>query len=82
MNAKLLPCPFCGGAAEMDSQRGYLTMPGGKLDSAVAIYCTECSAEHSMCRADHRDLFVDDLINIMIEAWNKRTPLTNSRNAQ
>lgn len=50
---KLLPCPFCGGEAKMDTQRSYRTLDA-KLDSAIAIYCVDCGADHSICRADHR----------------------------
>lgn len=70
----LLPCPFCGGEAEMDTMRGYLTVPDGRLDNAVAIYCAACGVDQSICRADHHDLDTDQLISIVTEAWNKRTP--------
>jgi hypothetical protein len=53
---KLLPCPFCGGDAEIDTRRGYRQLPTGVVGSGVAIYCTD--------REDRRA----DLAG----AWNKR----------
>lgn len=73
----LLPCPFCGGAPEMDTQQAYRALSSGNIGSSVAIYCADCSVQHSVCREDVRDLDTDGLIALVTEAWNKRTPTAN-----
>lgn len=70
----VLPCPFCGGDAEMDTMQGYCSLKG-VLGSQVAIYCTKCSASQSLCREDHRELSHDDLIFAAKDLWNQRDEL-------
>lgn len=64
----LLPCPFCGGAAEIDSQQAYRNISTGRLETAVAVYCTSCGAQHTICRGDVRDAELTDVT----ELWNRR----------
>lgn len=64
-----LPCPFCGSAAETDSQQGYRALSSGKIGTAVAVYCTACEASMSVCREDVPDIELDWLV----EQWNRRT---------
>jgi len=70
----LLPCPFCGGEAESDMQQAFRTLSGGYLSNAVAIYCTKCTAQVSMCHDDHKEYAPEDLMTILAEAWNLRVP--------
>lgn len=72
MKAALLPCPFCGGDAESDTMQAFRTVSGGYLSYAVAIYCTKCPAQISMCRGDHPLHTSEDLLTILTEAWNVR----------
>lgn len=69
---ELLPCPFCGGEAESDHLRGYLTMMGGRLDHGAAIYCTSCHADMMICRADTREWSDEERMAVLREAWNRR----------
>lgn len=71
---ELLPCPFCGGSAETDSNQSYRDITTGQLADAVAVYCTGCGAYMIRCRVDHRGSDAGDLMADLIEAWNKRTP--------
>lgn len=71
----LLPCPFCGGNAELDTRRSYRKIGSGDLDDAVAVYCLECTADHMACRADHIGLTTNDLVDIVSAAWNRRAPV-------
>lgn len=65
---ELLPCPFCGGAAETDSQQAYRNISTGRTETAVAVYCTSCGAQHTICRGDVPDAELSDVT----ELWNKR----------
>ena len=69
--ADLLPCPFCGGDAETDGSRAFLALPSGQLGYAVAVYCTECPADISLCLLDVPEATVE----MVVELWNKRTPI-------
>ena len=74
---ELLPCPFCGGAAETDSMQSYRNIATGNLEHAVAIYCLDCSAQFSICKRDVPGVEVSDLI----ELWNKRALAQDGREA-
>lgn len=74
MTDDLKPCPFCGGDPEMDTLRAYRNISTGRLGDGVAVYCTACSADMMMCRADHPGMETEDMINVMRDEWNKRTP--------
>ena len=59
MQNKLLPCPFCGGEAEMTWQRhGFDTM-------LYWIFCRECGCKQ--CSSIHKEA--------VINAWNTRKPM-------
>jgi len=66
----LLPCPFCGGDAELDTNQGFLAMPSGKLESAISVYCRECTAAFTVCKSDVPDIWTEEVV----EMWNKRKP--------
>ncbi len=66
--AALLPCPFCGGDAEMDTQQAYRNISTGNLENAIAVYCLGCGAHHSMC---YRDVDGREP-EMVIELWNQR----------
>jgi hypothetical protein len=70
----LLPCPFCGGGAESDTAQGFRRIKDGVMSASVAIYCTKCSAQITACRDDFPQYEADDLLTILTEAWNVRTP--------
>lgn len=78
MEDELKPCPFCGGPAELDSQRAFLAIPSGKLATGIAIYCVgECPADMMICRPDVPDVTVEQVI----ELWNRRAdPASAVRN--
>lgn len=68
---KILPCPFCGGEAELDSQRHYRNYQSGRIESAISIGCRVCGAEMMTCRKDVPDIECGQII----EAWNQRAQL-------
>lgn len=70
MANELKPCPFCGGAAELDTRQGYTYFSRGQYrhGTAVAVYCTECSVQISVCREDVPDIAPE----AVIEMWNRR----------
>ena len=72
---KPLPCPFCGGAVELDTRRAYRSLEG-RLGNAVAIYCTKCPADQTVCHADHPNLTVEEMVAELIASWNTRAALT------
>ena len=65
---KLRPCPFCGGAPEMDTLQGYRNITTGRMGNAIAVYCTSCSAGISVCYADVPDIQPEQVAGM----WNKR----------
>lgn len=71
-DVELKPCPFCGGSAETDSQQGYRALVGGKISTAVAVYCRECSAGMSVCLEDCPGIDTETLMADLIERWNRR----------
>lgn len=71
MSDTLLPCPFCGGDAESDHHQAFRSLEG-ELGEAVTIYCTRCTARVGMCRADHPEYAPEDMMTILVEAWNSR----------
>lgn len=68
----LVSCPFCGGDAESDTRQGFRRMKDGAMSNAVAIYCTKCTVQMTMCHEDFREYAPDDLLTILTEAWNLR----------
>lgn len=65
-------CPFCGGDAESDTMQAFRRMKDGKMSNAVAIYCTKCTAQMTMCHEDFPEYAPEDMLTIMTEAWNHR----------
>jgi restriction alleviation protein Lar len=72
MRKSLEPCPFCGEPAELDRSRGFRAM-NGKLGDAVAIYCTACNADMTLCKDDVRPMTDDEMVELLTEQWNKRS---------
>jgi hypothetical protein len=68
----LLPCPFCGARAELDTRRGYRSLSGGKLGSEVSIYCLSCSANMTICHEDVPGVDPSQLAEELTEKWNTR----------
>lgn len=67
----LLPCPFCGEPAESDHSRGFIDYKRNPAN-AVAIYCTKCLADMTICYGDHPESSPEELMAICAEHWNKR----------
>ena len=64
----LLPCPFCGEPAELDTQRAYRVITNGNMGDGIAVYCTACPADMMICRADVPDIQPEQVV----ELWNRR----------
>ena len=81
MPEKLLPCPFCGGEAELDTSQAYRALSSGALGSRAAIYCTRCSAEVGFCYEDAPGTPREDIVNQVVDDWNRRAPSPDMREA-
>ena len=68
----LLPCPFCGGPAEMDTHQAYRNITTGNIEDAAAIYCRVCPVNMSLCREDMPELDTEDFVQLLTEKWNAR----------
>lgn len=66
--AKLLPCPFCGGDAELDTQQPYRAIVCGNIESGVSVYCAKCTASVMVCRGDVPSITTEEVV----EMWNRR----------
>lgn len=75
MSMQLLPCPFCGQRAEMDTMQGYRSIEG-KLGNRIAVYCTECCADLGICREDFPGVSDEAIIQWVTQQWNKRSPVS------
>lgn len=69
---KLLPCPFCGAPAEVALSRAFLAFTSGRIEYQVAIYCTKCSCDMTMCYSDFPEYDPDQLMVILLGEWNAR----------
>jgi hypothetical protein len=65
---KMLPCPFCGGEAELDTAQGYRAI-NGHFGNRVVVYCRDCGADQGTCIEDVPDIHPNEVI----ERWNKRS---------
>lgn len=74
MADELKPCPFCGGAAELDREQAYRVMKSGHISERAAVYCTRCTADMGFCYADGPGTPREDIVNEMVDSWNRRTP--------
>lgn len=82
MTSTLLGCPFCGGEAESDSQRGYRNISTGNPEKAAAIYCTKCNADMTWCYRDTPEIERDQVMTLLVEQWNTRaTPSLQGEDA-
>lgn len=67
---ELLPCPFCGGSAEIRIEKRY---DGTVLYAVKFIRCTNCLASTMMCfDGGYHDSFCSD--EEIAEMWNHRVP--------
>lgn len=65
---RLKSCPFCGGDAELDENQSFREFVSGKISRAVAVYCSNCSAEISICVPDVPDITPEQVVDM----WNRR----------
>ena len=71
----LLPCPFCGGEAEMDTRQGYLALGTGRLGNRIAAYCRSCNADVGVCVEDVPDIEPEQVADM----WNRRAAVEADR---
>lgn len=70
--ADLLPCPFCGGCSELDSQQFFVDYQGHP-SKQVAAYCVgSCGATITLCYGDTPDMEFEHRVAYVREQWNRR----------
>lgn len=74
MAEKLLPCPFCDGEAELDTSQMYRALSDGALRHRAAVYCTRCGADMGFCYDDAPGTPREDIVNQVVDDWNRRAP--------
>lgn len=79
MSEELKPCPFCGGLAELDTSQAYRALSSGALGSRAVVYCTRCSAEVGFCYEDAPGIPGEDIVNQVVDDWNRRAPSPDMR---
>lgn len=72
MSKKLLPCPFCGWKAELDTSQAYRALSGGAVGSRAVVYCTGCGADMGFCYEDAPGTPHEDIVNQVVDDWNRR----------
>ena len=75
MSEHIKDCPFCGEPAESDMSRGFISYQG-RPSKAVAIYCSKCPCDMSLCYADFIGDTPEQLMHWLEDAWNKRATET------
>ena len=68
MSEELKPCPCCGETAEIDTRQTFRGIADGRLMEALAIYCTGCTLQITVCYADVPDITTEQVIAM----WNTR----------
>lgn len=81
MSEELKPCPFCGGEAELDTRQAYRALSGGTLGSRAAVYCARCDADMGFCYEDAPGIPREDIVNQVVDDWNRRAPSPDMREA-
>lgn len=81
MSEKLKPCPFCGGLAELDTSQMYRALSDGALRYRAAVYCTRCGADMGFCYDDAPGIPGEDIVNQVVDDWNRRAPSPDMREA-
>jgi len=69
---ELLPCPFCGGDPELDTQQAYRALSSGRVGTRFVIYCTSCNADMGYCHEDIESSNHEATDREIIAAWNRR----------
>jgi hypothetical protein len=71
--SELLPCPFCGGKAEI------ITLEGETDNPSIGAQCVQCT--NSKCGAASGLVFplMDDVTDMLHERWNTRTTTDRER---
>lgn len=64
LDAKLLPCPFCGNAPNPVPQNDYCRLPPPDKGYFQTIWCENCGAQGAKRKTDKE----------AIAAWNRRNP--------
>jgi hypothetical protein len=52
----------------MDTLRGYRNYKTGRMENEIAVYCTSCLADMSVCYADVPEIQPEQVADM----WNKR----------
>lgn len=81
MSEELKPCPFCGGLAELDTSQAYRALSSGALGSRAAVYCARCGADMGFCYEDAPGTPREDIVNQVVDDWNRRAPSPDMREA-
>lgn len=68
---QLTACPFCGEPVEYDLNLGFVTY-NYKPGNAVAIYCSKCPADMTLCHEDFPQHSPEELFAMLVERWNRR----------
>ena len=75
---ELLPCPFCGGKADMEYSGDIPS--GGHEHQSVTIECASCEASCSVHPWPNQDISCsccNDITSIVVERWNRRVSISS-----